>query len=171
MLAVSNTSPIANLAVIDHLHLLPRQFSRVHIPRAVERELGALPDQRASHLIREARTDGWLQLSPLSDRNLAELLSIDLDLGESEAIALARELRADRVLLDEREAPSSSQTNRRHSRNPAADLGTAGQRRVLCLWRSGTASPQRSGRVARYPHKPNSFVLIWGKLEQEFQSQ
>lgn len=104
MLAVSDTSPIANLALIKHLHLLPEQFSRVCIPRAVEAELADLPDQPASALVRRAREAGWLQVSPLSDTSLPALLSADLHWGESEAIALARELRADRILLDEREA-------------------------------------------------------------------
>ena len=39
MLAVSNTSPIANLACIGRLHLLRVQFGEIWIPRAVETEL------------------------------------------------------------------------------------------------------------------------------------
>ena len=32
---VSNTSPLLNLAIIDHLFLLPQQFGQVLIPQAV----------------------------------------------------------------------------------------------------------------------------------------
>jgi uncharacterized protein len=39
MLTVSNTSPILNLAIIEHLQLLPQQFKTVWIPQAVEKEL------------------------------------------------------------------------------------------------------------------------------------
>jgi predicted nucleic acid-binding protein len=42
MPAVSNTSPISNLALIGRLDLLREQFGKILIPRAVERELQAL---------------------------------------------------------------------------------------------------------------------------------
>ena len=35
MAVVSNTSPIVNLAAIDHLHLLPALFGAVTLPEAV----------------------------------------------------------------------------------------------------------------------------------------
>jgi predicted nucleic acid-binding protein len=38
----------------------------------------------------------------LSDRTLVEALSNELDIGEAEAIALAAEMQAERVLIDER---------------------------------------------------------------------
>ena len=44
MLAVSNTSPIANLACIGRLQFLHEQFGEVWIPPAVERELANVPD-------------------------------------------------------------------------------------------------------------------------------
>jgi hypothetical protein len=40
MPAVSNTSPIFNLACINRLPLLPEQFGAVWIPKAVDDELG-----------------------------------------------------------------------------------------------------------------------------------
>lgn len=40
--------------------------------------------------------------NPASDRTLAEALSTELDIGEAEAIALAVEIQADQVLIDER---------------------------------------------------------------------
>ena len=48
---VSNTSPIANLAFINRLGLLPGQFERLWIPEAVRSELGRIPapTARASH--------------------------------------------------------------------------------------------------------------------------
>ena len=42
MLVVSNTSPLANLAVIDHLQLLRVRYGRVVIPQEVWDELSAL---------------------------------------------------------------------------------------------------------------------------------
>lgn len=42
MLVVSNTSPIANLAIIGRLILLHRQFREIWIPGAVQAELDRL---------------------------------------------------------------------------------------------------------------------------------
>jgi hypothetical protein len=39
MPVVSNTSPLLNLAIINHLFLLPQQFGQVLIPQAVLAEL------------------------------------------------------------------------------------------------------------------------------------
>jgi len=46
---------------------------------------------------------GWLVVRPVGDLKLVELLLSDLHRGESEAIALARETKADLLPLDERE--------------------------------------------------------------------
>ena len=43
----------------------------------------------------------WISVIPLADPRRADLLS-DLDRGEAEVIALAQELRADVVVIDER---------------------------------------------------------------------
>jgi predicted nucleic acid-binding protein len=45
MLAVSNTSPVFNLACIGRLHLLHAQFREIWIPGAVETELADVPDE------------------------------------------------------------------------------------------------------------------------------
>ena len=103
MPVVSNTSPISNLARIGHLNLLREQFSEVWIPRAVEKELRNVPDLAARKAINEAKHDGWLKLRPASNAKLVNLLMVELHQGEAEAIALALETKADRLLVDERE--------------------------------------------------------------------
>ena len=42
MLVVSNTSPLSNLAIIDRLEILRRQFGLINIPPAVQLELDRL---------------------------------------------------------------------------------------------------------------------------------
>ena len=104
MPTVANTSAVMNLAIIGHLDLLREQFGEVLIPPAVIQELRldeALPGNGA---VREAIRDGWLQPREAEQKALAMSLRRDLDLGESEAIALAVELDAELVLLDERDA-------------------------------------------------------------------
>jgi predicted nucleic acid-binding protein len=62
MRVVSDTSPISNLAIIDRLHLLRRQFQELWIPDAVEAELRNLPDSSALAKIGLARREGWIRL-------------------------------------------------------------------------------------------------------------
>lgn len=61
MLAVSNTSPISNLASIGRLELLKSQFSDVWIPGEVARELEHHPDPVAAEAIKTAQNDRWIQ--------------------------------------------------------------------------------------------------------------
>ncbi|MHC5718537.1 MAG: DUF3368 domain-containing protein [Nostoc sp.] len=100
MIIVSDTSPINNLAAINHLHLLQQLYGTVLIPEAVYRELTD-PNFPVAGAI-EVQTFIWIQTRPVEDRILVEALSNELDIGEAEAIALALEMKADQVLIDER---------------------------------------------------------------------
>ncbi|AVH70108.1 DUF3368 domain-containing protein [Nostoc sp. 'Lobaria pulmonaria (5183) cyanobiont'] len=100
MIVVSDTSPINNLAAINHLHLLQQLYGTVLIPEAVYRELTD-PNFPVAGAI-EVQTFIWIQTRPVQDRILVEALSNELDIGEVEAIALALEMKADQVLIDER---------------------------------------------------------------------
>ena len=97
MPAVSNTSPISNLALVGRLDLLLDQFQKVWIPNAVEEELQNVPDATARNAIAEASRRGWLKSHAVSDPSLVSLLMVELHPGEAEAIALALELKADRL--------------------------------------------------------------------------
>ena len=103
MPAVSNTSPIFNLACINRLPLLPEQFGDVWIPKAVDDELRRIPDTLTRQTVEQASQDGWLKTRRASNASLITLLTVELHLGEAEAIALALEMKADRVLIDERD--------------------------------------------------------------------
>jgi predicted nucleic acid-binding protein len=98
-LLVSNTGPLIALSAIDALDLLPRLYERVVIPEEVRKELNAAP-----HGIMRfpfAETTGWLAVQQVSV-TVDPLLSTVLDVGEAAVIQLARHLRADAVLIDER---------------------------------------------------------------------
>jgi uncharacterized protein len=60
----------------------------------------------------EVQTQPWFHQRPVADTALVALLRSDLDEGEAEAVALAHEIKADLLLIDE-------QAGRRH----AARLG------------------------------------------------
>jgi len=100
---VSNTSPILNLAIVGQLELLRQQFGEILIPKAVLDELKVDEERPGSQAICEAIASGWIQVQEASNEPLVQLLKQILDQGEAEAIALAIDLKADWMLLDERE--------------------------------------------------------------------
>lgn len=81
MRAVSNTSPISNLAIIGRLELLKRRYSAVLIPAAVEAELAQLRHSAARHAIQGAKQTGWLQIREVSAAKLTVSFA-RLDAGE-----------------------------------------------------------------------------------------
>lgn len=102
MPVVSNTSPILNLAIVGQLDLLRQQFGQIQIPPAVLDELKIDEERPGSRPIQAAIAAGWIQVQPVSNQSLVQLLWQSLDGGEAEAIALALELQAEWILLDER---------------------------------------------------------------------
>jgi predicted nucleic acid-binding protein len=102
MIIVSDTTPISELAKVDHLDLLPKLFGKVVIPQGVFDEL-QVGEHPAAKLVHDL---SWLEVVTVNNQQLVRELqqSFKLDLGESEAIALAEEIRASQLLIDERAA-------------------------------------------------------------------
>lgn len=102
MIVISDTSAITNLAAIQHLQLLPQLYNQVTIPEAVYRELIDIKPPIPENL--EVQTASWVEVRQVFNREIIERLQAEvrLDPGESEAIALALELNADLLLIDER---------------------------------------------------------------------
>lgn len=92
MIVVSDTSPLTALLTVGQSEILARLFGEVVIPQAVETEL------RRSH----STLPNWLRVRLLSDGAKADRYAQTVDRGEAEAIALAEELHADHLLIDER---------------------------------------------------------------------
>lgn len=123
MTAVADTSPLLALARLDLLHVLPRLFERTLIPPAVFSEAAERrPDAPGADAVRRAVADGLLHLAEPGGTTSQLSLPDWLGPGESEAILLALEVRADWLVLDDRGA-----------RRYASDLGPAviGTVRVL----------------------------------------
>jgi len=101
MVVVSNTSPISNLAIVGRLDFLRRRYAVVRIPPAVADELAALTHPAASLRIKAALSDRWLVVEP-PDKTTSLQLPFPLDPGETAAIALACQLKAGVLLMDEK---------------------------------------------------------------------
>lgn len=100
MIVVSNTSPINNLAGINQLDLIRKLYGSVIIPNAVYQELTSSNFPVAGAM--EVQTLDWISVRQVSNLTVVNSLKKELDLGEAEAIALALELNAARLLIDER---------------------------------------------------------------------
>lgn len=96
---VSNTTPVIALSVIGRLDLLRELYTEVLIPPAVYAEVVTGGASRAGAT--ELQRAHWIRTVSLADPRRADLL-VDLDRGEAEAIALALELDADLLIVDER---------------------------------------------------------------------
>ncbi len=100
MIVVSDTSPLCNLVLIDHLWLLREIYGVVVIPDVVADELAAASNVKIQNIC----TLEWIETRSLTNPDFAQNLQIErgLDPGEAWAIALTIELIADDLLIDER---------------------------------------------------------------------
>ncbi len=101
MIVVCDTSPLTNLAAIGQFDLLRRLYSELHIAEGVWGELNAGGRKWPGR--DEVAAADWIELHTVQNQPLVTALKRDLDRGEAESIALALELDADLILLDEQE--------------------------------------------------------------------
>lgn len=99
MIVVADSSPLVVLVTIGHVDVLPALFGKVVIPPEVATELAAPARAQAVRAF-IATPPGWLEVRPPT----AVAAIPRLHAGEVAAIALARELHADRLIVDERDA-------------------------------------------------------------------
>jgi predicted nucleic acid-binding protein len=93
---VSNTGPLLHLSEASDLDLLSL-MGEVHIPRGVEREI--------AYHISTWITPAWITVDALDEPHATDSVTWQqaglLQIGEAEAIALARQLDADWLLTDD----------------------------------------------------------------------
>ena len=97
MLIICDTSPITNLIQLSQLDLLHRLFGEIIIPDKVFEELAIYENQGS-----EITARSWISVKAVKDRAAVKALENQLDPGEAEAIILAKEMRADLLIVDER---------------------------------------------------------------------
>ncbi|MBI4378672.1 MAG: DUF3368 domain-containing protein [Nitrospinae bacterium] len=102
MNTVCDSSTLIALAKIGHLNILKKIVKNLIIPPSVYEEVvikGA--GKSGSAEIRKAK---WIEKKEVSDRELVVRLNTILHYGESEAIALAKEIKAGLIILDDDKA-------------------------------------------------------------------
>jgi len=100
-LVVADTGPLNYLVLVDAIELLPQLFDKIYVPELVRDELR---DKDAPAAVRAWATlaPPWLDVRPTPEAvDVIPALRL-LDDGERAALALARALNADLVLMDDR---------------------------------------------------------------------
>jgi len=101
MIVVSDTTAISTLLQIGEIELLEKLFSNIVLPQKVFDELLVLSKMDVD--VSPLQKAEWLEIRSPVDSHLLSLLNNLLDEGEASAIALAVELKADLLIMDESE--------------------------------------------------------------------
>ena len=104
MVVISDTSPITNLIQLKRLDLLHLLFGEVIIPERVYEELAVYENQE-----QVLKNTHWLIVKSVADSPARVALLEDLDPGEVDAIILAKTLRADYLIIDERKGRKAAE--------------------------------------------------------------
>jgi predicted nucleic acid-binding protein len=101
MIIISDTSPVSNLIAIGRLEILKTVFGEIIIPEAVYNEILKIKNFNTDVSSFENAT--WIRKEEIQDFNTFQLLRNQLDEGEAQAITLAKELKSEFLLIDEKQ--------------------------------------------------------------------
>ncbi|MEW6097427.1 MAG: DUF3368 domain-containing protein [bacterium] len=101
MIVVSNTTPLISLSLLNQLSLLEIIFKEIHIPVEVYEEL-VIKGQR-EHGAKEISKSKWIIIHRVFREDKSEAL-LKLDSADAQTIILAEDLKANLVLLDDKDA-------------------------------------------------------------------
>ena len=129
-LVIADTSPINYLLLIGQIDILPALFEKVILPVAVWEELG---HPKAPLAVNNwvAAPPAWIDVRQAS--HLRNASSGMLDAGEEAAIALAIELHADLLLMDDEEGVIAARGKGLEVTGTLGILSRAAQRHLLNL--------------------------------------
>jgi predicted nucleic acid-binding protein len=143
ILVVADTSPIRYLVLIDAIAVLPKLYDRVVLPSAVVAELTHPNAPEAVKKWASAFPE-WVEVKKA--RHIA--LSGILDPGEAEAIALAEEMKADSLLVDEAEGREEALRRRLPVSGTVGVLEKAAERSLIVLAHAFQRLSQTNFRIA-----------------------
>jgi predicted nucleic acid-binding protein len=129
LIVVADTTPLRYLVAIGCEHVLPSLYGRVLIPPAVAEDL----DQESTPIVVRtwlAARPGWLEIREPT-RALGP--AVELDKGERQAIALAEEVAAGLLLVDDWDARIEAERRRLHVAGTLRVLADAATRGLIDL--------------------------------------
>ncbi|MGA7933076.1 MAG: DUF3368 domain-containing protein [Kovacikia sp.] len=88
------------MAKVRQLTLIQKIYGRILIPNAVHEEL--LDERAGETVVTAVQSAIWLEVHSVQNQQLVAELRTRVNVGEAEAIALAVEVGASRLLIDER---------------------------------------------------------------------
>jgi predicted nucleic acid-binding protein len=100
VIVVCDASPIIALSAVGQFPLLEQLYGTILVPGAVAQEVTQTGRAGAG----DFESSDWIVIQTVQDSVLLRSLSGELDRGEAEVIALAVEVRAELLLVDERRA-------------------------------------------------------------------
>ena len=118
MTIVCDTSPLLLFARADRLGLLPALYQTVVVPGAVLQEVNVQADEPARRIQAHVQKDVF-QRKEVRGRSLDAVVE-NIGRGERAAIALARELDAELVVLDDEQGRKEA---RRHGLSVTGSIG------------------------------------------------
>jgi predicted nucleic acid-binding protein len=107
MIVVSDTSPILYLVSINRVELLPQLYEKIIIPDIVKAEMSATG---APAVLKKwiSNPPDWLEIRAVLDGDISTLQR--LHPGERAAILLAQKIKADLLLVDDKDAHQTAQS-------------------------------------------------------------
>ena len=142
MMVVSDTTPVNYLILIDQIHLLRELYGRVVLPQAVydETQREGTPEKVRTWM---GNVPGWVEVRAAATSDQA----LKLGAGEREAIALAEELKADLLLVDDGKARRAARARGLAVTGTLAVLVTAADRGLIDLTAAIAALSQTTFRA------------------------
>lgn len=161
MRIVSNTTPISELYKINELDLLRSLYGSIYIPAAVFQELQQA--KTLPHLGAALAQTAWIKVRSIHFPDKQEALQRRypyLHSGEAAAIALAQELAAQRIILDDKRARQAAQAE------GLPLIGTVGV--ILLAYRLGQRCRPEAERILDRLYQGTAYIsadLYHGAME------
>ena len=96
---IANSTPLISLAKTNELDILKEIYNQIVIPKAVYEEVAISGRGKKGSV--EITSAEWIKVKEVRDEKLKKFLQMELGRGEAEVIALACEVNADLVIIDE----------------------------------------------------------------------
>jgi predicted nucleic acid-binding protein len=105
---VSNSTPLIALSKVNRLYIIKELFGSIIIPDAVFIEVATDKKGRAGK--DEVSIAKWIRTMKVSNPLAVGFLSVSLDPGEAEAITLSKEIKANLLLIDDKDGRKAAKS-------------------------------------------------------------